>query len=124
MTSEELNLQSYASTVSLQSSNTVTSTAPLTGVAPKDFSAAFGELQSRYGTSGHIPTPKSKKAPGSKQAKPAEPKATQSKVLGTSASAPAQDPPGPDVSSLPILKKKKTVLSSFKSELLLCFDKC
>ncbi|KAJ7132272.1 hypothetical protein C8R44DRAFT_46743 [Mycena epipterygia] len=46
------------STVSLVSTTTVTSRAPLTGTAqPKDFQAAFARLQSTYGFSGSAPSP-------------------------------------------------------------------
>ncbi|KAF9464205.1 hypothetical protein BDZ94DRAFT_525981 [Collybia nuda] len=55
---------SNPSTTSLQSAMTVTSTSPLnqTKAPPKDYSAAFATLQSRYGTGGHIPTPKPDKS--------------------------------------------------------------
>ncbi|KAF8158441.1 hypothetical protein B0H34DRAFT_797829 [Crassisporium funariophilum] len=59
----------YPSTLSLQSTTTVSSTTPLrVSQRPpqKDYAAAFGTLQSRYGTGASIPNPKkepSKKLP-------------------------------------------------------------
>lgn len=55
------NSNSNVSTTSLQSTTTANSTSPLKGTqtAPlKDYSAALATLQSRYGTGGHLPTPK------------------------------------------------------------------
>lgn len=54
---------SYPSTTSLQSSTSITSTTPLSSTQKpqKDYSAAFGNLQSRYGTGGHVPAPSSKR---------------------------------------------------------------
>ncbi|PFH54010.1 hypothetical protein AMATHDRAFT_53742 [Amanita thiersii Skay4041] len=53
---------SYSSTVSLQSTATVSSTEPLCKVytPQKDYAEAFAALQSRYGTGGHVPNPKPK----------------------------------------------------------------
>ncbi|SJL07156.1 uncharacterized protein ARMOST_10499 [Armillaria ostoyae] len=49
-----------ASTTTLQSTTTVTSTSPLNPPPgpKKDYAAAFGSLQSRYGTGGFVPNPK------------------------------------------------------------------
>ncbi|KAK0201523.1 hypothetical protein DFS33DRAFT_994257 [Desarmillaria ectypa] len=49
-----------ASTTTLQSTITVTSTSPLNPPpgSKKDYAAAFGSLQSRYGTGGYVPNPK------------------------------------------------------------------
>ncbi|KAK0459991.1 uncharacterized protein EV420DRAFT_1746983 [Desarmillaria tabescens] len=49
-----------ASTTTLQSTITVTSTSPLNPPPgpKKDYAAAFGSLQSRYGTGGYVPNPK------------------------------------------------------------------
>ncbi|KDQ64234.1 hypothetical protein JAAARDRAFT_27855 [Jaapia argillacea MUCL 33604] len=51
-----------ASTTSFESSATLTATRP-----PKDYAAAFGELQSTYGSSGHAPTPNPDAAPMKKK---------------------------------------------------------
>jgi hypothetical protein len=67
---------SNTSTVSFQSATTVSSTSPLSSrpARPqKDYAAALGALQSRYGTGGALPSPKgepSKKLPESPLASP------------------------------------------------------
>ena len=67
------NQQNNPSTLSFQSNATLVNPVAPSRTAPrpqKDYAAAFGALQSRYGTSGHIPTPKkepSKKLPPSSQ---------------------------------------------------------
>ncbi|KDR82542.1 hypothetical protein GALMADRAFT_220526 [Galerina marginata CBS 339.88] len=67
--------QPNQSTVSLQSTTTVSSSLPLRRPQhpPKDYEAALAALQSRYGNGGHLPNPKkeaSKKLPGSSQTTP------------------------------------------------------
>ncbi|KAF8964264.1 hypothetical protein BDZ97DRAFT_1817317 [Flammula alnicola] len=64
--------QPNPSTVSFQSTTTVSSTTPLgpSQRPQKDYAAALSTLQSRYGTAGNIPSPKkepSKKLPASSQ---------------------------------------------------------
>ncbi|GLB38565.1 hypothetical protein LshimejAT787_0504300 [Lyophyllum shimeji] len=55
------NSNANISTTSLLSTTTATSTSPLNAtpkVPPKDYAAALATLQSRFGTGGHLPTPK------------------------------------------------------------------
>ncbi|CAA7261549.1 unnamed protein product [Cyclocybe aegerita] len=64
--------QSNPSVTTFQSTTTANSTTPF-GVSPhpqKDYAAAFGTLQSRYGTSGVVPSPK--KDPSKKLPQPAQ----------------------------------------------------
>ena len=59
---------SYASTTSLDSNKTVTSMTPLVPAKPnKDYSTAFADLQSRYGTAGNFPAPVMKPSASQKQ---------------------------------------------------------
>ncbi|KAF9478214.1 hypothetical protein BDN70DRAFT_880276 [Pholiota conissans] len=68
---ESKTTDSNTSTVSFESTTTVSSTSPLSSRAPppqKDYAAALSALQSRYGTGGVLPSPKtgpSKKLPDS-----------------------------------------------------------
>lgn len=75
------------STVSFQSTTTVSSSSPLNSRPrrpQKDYAAALSTLQSRYGTGGFLPSPKeepSKKLPESPQASPST---SQTPSLSTS----------------------------------------
>ncbi|KAJ7146346.1 hypothetical protein C8R44DRAFT_845534 [Mycena epipterygia] len=93
-----------SSTVSLVSTTTVSSRAPLTG-QPKDFQAAFASLQSTYGFGGSAPTPlpkstasRSESAPPSSRASSKAPKDFQAafadlqSTYGFSGSAPVPIP--------------------------------
>lgn len=80
------NEQNNPSTLSLQSNITLVNPVAPSRTAPrpqKDYAAAFGALQSRYGTGGHIPTPKNK--PSKKLPPPSQP--LQSVPEGTSGSS-------------------------------------
>ncbi|KAK0244547.1 hypothetical protein EDD85DRAFT_202976 [Armillaria nabsnona] len=106
-----------ASTTTLQSTTTVTSTSPLNPPPgpKKDYAAAFGSLQSRYGTGGFVPNPKpTRSTPASTV--PAIPEGT----AAASSSTPDRGVDSGGVQSgqagesQKSKKKKKSVLSLFK----------
>ena len=88
--------QPNPSTVSFQSTTTVSSTSPLSSRPrhpPKDYAAALSTLQSRYGTGGFLPSPKeepSKKLPESPQASPSTSQAPSRNASGQSIPADSQ----------------------------------
>ncbi|KIM43062.1 hypothetical protein M413DRAFT_443871 [Hebeloma cylindrosporum] len=82
------NEKNNTSTLSLQSKATLVNPIAHSRAAPppqKDYAAAFGALQSRYGTSGHIPTPK--KEPSKKLLQPSKPLQSVPEVLSGSSQA-------------------------------------
>ncbi|KAK0503664.1 hypothetical protein EDD18DRAFT_1326632 [Armillaria luteobubalina] len=106
-----------ASTTTLQSTTTITSTSPLNPPPgpKKDYAAAFGSLQSRYGTGGYAPNPKPTRSKPVSTA-PAIPEGTAAASSstpdrGVDAGGVQSDQAGESQNSK---KKKKSVLSLFK----------
>ncbi|RDB14873.1 hypothetical protein Hypma_016275 [Hypsizygus marmoreus] len=103
---------SNQSTTSFQSTTTATSTSPLTNAKPpqKDYSAALATLQSRYGTGGHIPSPKPNAS-----SKLGTPSSTSSdSTLTPSVTSVTPSSPG---ESSDATKKKKGLISTLKDKL-------
>ncbi|KAG7444183.1 uncharacterized protein BT62DRAFT_934367 [Guyanagaster necrorhizus] len=105
-----------ASTTTLQSTTTITSTSPLNPLAApkKDYAAAFGSLQSRYGTGGYVPNPKPTK-PMPTSAFPVKPEgaavaSTSTPDRGVDSGRMKSGQSGESQKS----KKRKSVLSLFK----------
>ncbi|PBK95718.1 hypothetical protein ARMGADRAFT_744488 [Armillaria gallica] len=111
-----------ASTTTLQSTTTVTSTSPLNPPPgpKKDYAAAFGSLQSRYGTGGFVPNPKPTRSTPAPTV-PAIPEGTAAASSstpdrGVDSGGVQSDQAGESQKS----KKKKSVLSLFKRRSYVC----
>lgn len=95
------------STTSFQSSTTVTSTVPLNRPPQpqKDYFAAFGALQARYGAGGGLPSPKkepSNKLPEARKSFSAPPSHSSQTTLATSTSS------APSTSSEPVAQHDRS----------------